>query len=361
MYQFLTASKDASIYLQQPDQNTGLDEILEISKIYYGSIKDISRTLIKFDITYLSKSISDGNIKLDETTLVLRQTESEEIPLEYTIYANPISGSWEMGIGARFDNISTGGVTWKHKEGDSKKRWLGDTTTDGIVPNFAPNSTGSYLGIGGTWYTNYESTQGFSYSSADIAMDIKSVMQAWVSGSITNDGLILRYSAENESDTKDYGIVKFFSKETHTIHEPKIRIGWDDQTFETGSLSAIQMDNVKIGVSNLKKEYKLNSQPKFRLFARELYPLKTFTNTFAYGVTKHLPKTTYYQVKDLNSDDIIIPFSEFSKVSCDTDGNFIRLDLKNWQINRVYKIEFKIEINNFIEYFDNDITFSVVV
>jgi len=49
-YYFLTASKDASVYLQQPNQNTGLDEILEISKIYYGNVKDVSRALLKFDV-----------------------------------------------------------------------------------------------------------------------------------------------------------------------------------------------------------------------------------------------------------------------------------------------------------------------
>ena len=36
MYYFLTASKDASIYLQQPTQNTGLDEILEFLKLTMG-------------------------------------------------------------------------------------------------------------------------------------------------------------------------------------------------------------------------------------------------------------------------------------------------------------------------------------
>jgi hypothetical protein len=41
-YYLLTASKDATVYLQQPNQNTGLDEILEISKLYYGNVKDIS-------------------------------------------------------------------------------------------------------------------------------------------------------------------------------------------------------------------------------------------------------------------------------------------------------------------------------
>ena len=103
-YLFLTASKDATVYLQQPNQNTGLDEILEIGKLYYGNIKDVSHALLKFETGFLSSSIQNGTIKLDEATLILKETKSEELPLEYTLYANPISGSWEMGTGTRFDN-----------------------------------------------------------------------------------------------------------------------------------------------------------------------------------------------------------------------------------------------------------------
>ena len=55
-YYFLTASKDASVYRQQPNQNTGLDEILEVSKVFYGNIRDISHTLIKF-ISFLCNII----------------------------------------------------------------------------------------------------------------------------------------------------------------------------------------------------------------------------------------------------------------------------------------------------------------
>jgi hypothetical protein len=62
-YYFMTASKDASIYLQQPNQNCGLDEILEISKVYYGNVKDVSRALLKFDVGFLSSSYIKGNSK----------------------------------------------------------------------------------------------------------------------------------------------------------------------------------------------------------------------------------------------------------------------------------------------------------
>jgi hypothetical protein len=360
MYNFLTASKDATIYLQQPNQNTGLDEILEVSKVYYGSVRDYSRTLIKFDLTYLSKSIADNTTKLNEVTLVMRETESEEIPLDYVLQAHAVSGSWDMGIGTRFDEISTAGVTWKYREGDSKQLWLGDTTTDGIVPNLAPGSTGSYDGRGGVWYSAYTAEQNFSYTTADIAMDVKNIVQQWVSGSIPNDGFLIKYPTIKENDTKDYGIVKLFSKETNTIYKPKIRIGWDDQSFETGSLLPLINENIKVGISNFKKEYGIGTQPKLRISARELYPLKTFSNQFSYKTIKYLPSSTYYQIKDFNSNDIIIPFGDYSKVSCDLDGNYIKLDLRNWETNRVYKIEFKIDINGSIQYFDDDITFIVV-
>ena len=75
-YYFLTASKDASVYLQQPNQNTGLDEILEISKIYYGNIKDVSRALLKFDVGFLSASLSNGTIKMQDANL-----DSEKIKM----------------------------------------------------------------------------------------------------------------------------------------------------------------------------------------------------------------------------------------------------------------------------------------
>jgi hypothetical protein len=353
-YYFLTASKDASIYVQQPNQNTGLDEILEISKIYYGNIKDVSRTLLKFEVGFLSSSLTNNSIKLQEATLILKETESNEIPLEYTIYAYPISQSWEMGTGTRFDNISTKGVTWNYREGDTKLDWL----ENGLAPNSdsSPNN-----GTGGTWWSNYSASQNFQYQSADIQMNVKSLLQSWMSGSISNnDGIILKFDEILENDIEDYGQLKFFSKETNTIYQPKIRIGWDDQSFITGSLTQLVASDIKVGITNLKKEYKAETTPTMRIFARELYPLKTFTNTFAYTDIKYLPQTSYYQIKDFASDDIIIPFSDYSKLNCDSNGNYIKLNLSNWEAGRVYKIEFKIDNDGDIQYFDNELTFNVV-
>jgi hypothetical protein len=354
-YYFITASKDASIYLQQPDQNTGLDEILDISKVYFGNIKDISRALIKFDLDALAQSISNGDAVIDSVKLSLRETESQEIPLRYTILAHPISGSWEMGNGTRFDKISTTGVNWKYREGDTKIDWLPNELASGSDSN--PND-----GTGGTWYTASAASQSFNYESSDLNIDVKNTVELWLSGSLPNDGFILKHTNEYENDTNDYGILKFFGKETNTIYQPKLVIGWDDQIFNTGSLQPVNLEDgeVVVRVKPLTKEYKLNTTKIIRLVGREKYPLKTFTNAFASDVVKYLPSTTYYQIKDYQSNDVIIPFSEYSKVSCDSKGNYIKFDFTNWQPNRVYKIEFKIETESDTIHFDDKITFKIV-
>ena len=353
MYYFLTASKDASVYLQQPDQNTGLDEVLEVSKVYYGNIKDVSRALLKFDLNGVSQSIAGGTVKLDEATLILKETDSEELPLEFTLEAYPISQSWEMGNGTRFDDISTAGVTWNNREGDIKERWL-------QTSEFSEVSTGSYEGKGGTFYYDTYSTQNFEYQTSDINMDVKDIVEDWISGSIPNDGIILKLPLANENDSTDYGILKLFSKETHTIHQPKLRIVWDDVSFTTGSLTELSSEEIKIGIRNFKKEYKVNTTPKLRVIGRDLYPLKSFTSTAQYGISKFLPTLSYYQIKDYHSDDVIVPFSNFTKLSCDDSGNYFKLNLSNWEVDRVYKIEFKVVIDGNVQFFDDDYTFSVI-
>jgi hypothetical protein len=352
MYYFLTASKDASIYLQQPNQNTGLDEILEVSKVYYGNIKDVAKSLIKFEVGYLSASLVDTSISMSEATLVLRETESNEIPLEYTLYINAVSGAWEMGAGTRFDNISTAGVTWNYREGDSQLEWLENSFSGGTTSSFAS-------GVGGVWWVTPLSTKNYNYESADLLVDVKTILQQWISGSKPNDGFIIRFGTDEELDTQDYGQLKFFSKETNTIFQPKLRIGWDDQSYITSSLSALETEEMVV-VPKVAEEYKVNTIQKIRISARERYPLKTFTNTFAYGTTKYLPITSYYQIKDSASDTIIVPFGEYTKLSCDSNGNYMKVNFSNWEVGRTYKIEFKVVYDGQSYYFDNEYTFRLV-
>jgi len=351
MYYFVTSSKDTTIYLQQPTQNTGFDEILEVSKTYYGNLKDNARTLIKFDTNAISESIASGEITMSSAELILKECESSEIPTDYTIYAYPVSQSWDMGIGTRFDNISTDGCSWEKRT--TSLTWLG---TD-----FASGTTGSFNGKGGTWYTGSAASQSFSYQTTDIEMDVLTPLNSWISSSIPNEGWIIKHDSSLENDTEDYGQLKFFSKETNTIYQPKLRIGWDDSSFSTGSLSALTADDIHITFKRLKVRYKRGSKPTIRVFGREKYPLKNYTNQYAYTDVYYLPSTTYYQIKDIVTDEVVVPFSDdYTKVSCDSNGNYFKLNLSNFEYNRDYYIEIKLNRNGVIEYFtDKELTFTV--
>ena len=329
----------------------------ELTSVSQSWATNVSQSLY-FSTSYdnYSSSLSTRNTNGDfvfqyGASLLLRECESSEIPLDYTIYAYPVSQSWEMGIGTRFDDITTDGVTWNYRASGSK--WL--------IGSMSLESTGSYNGRGGTWFTVSYGTQSFSYESSDISMNVKNTLDTWISGTLPNEGFIIKHSSNFENDTVDYGQLKFFSKETHTIHQPKIRLGWDDSVFETGSLSSVTLtEDITINCKRLKKQYKVNSTPTIEVFARELYPSKTFSNTFAYNDASYLPTSSFYQVRDLNSNDVIIPFSDYSKLSCNSNGNYFKINLTNFEVNREYKIEFKVERNNSVEYFDDDLTFEVV-
>ena len=337
MYIHYNALKDATIYSLQPDQNTGRDEILEINKTYILGQKDIARSLIKFDMDELSGSILNGDVTASNVELVLKETESSEIPTEYTIYAYPVSQSWDMGIGTKFDDISTENVTWNSRM----------TDVDWLI-------------TGSDYSNNYTSSQTLFYQSTDLNIDVSVIIDAWINGIIDNNGFLLKLSDTQENNNNDYGSLKYFSKETNTIYQPKLRISWDDATFSTGSLPELTSEDIKVTFKHLKSHYKVGSTPLIRVFGREKYPLKTYTNQYAYNDVTYLPSTTYYQVRDAQTHEIIIPFSEYSKVSCNGDGNFLKLNLKNWETNRSYYIEIKTDRDGVVEFFsDDNLTFTV--
>jgi hypothetical protein len=354
MHKFYTSSYDASIYLQQPDQNAGRDEILEIGKLYYGTSKDVNRSLIKFNID----SIETGSGW--KAFLNLKSANAEEIPLEYTIYANAVSQSWTMGTGTKFDNITSDGVSWKYRNGI-------DSWQDNVIAGtavFTPGTTGSANAEGGIWYTASMASQSFNNEPDDIRMDVTNIIKLWISGSIPNNGFIIHHSLENEANTLDYGLLKFFSKETNTIYEPKLEIVYNDFSFNTGSLAAVTGslydDNYKVVITNLKNKYFKNSNIRIRLKGRETYPAKSFGTIFSYEQIKYLPDSTYYQLEDYITGEIIFPFGEYTKVSCDSTSNYFDMDLHSIAADRVYKLKIKIEENGISTIIDDRMIFEII-
>jgi hypothetical protein len=91
-----------------------------------------------------------------------------------------------------------------------------------------------------------------------------------------------------------------------------------------------------------------------------MFPLKSFSTTFEYDQSKYLPTTTYYQLEDYITDDVIHPFGEYTKISCDNISNYFIIDLNTLPLYRTYRLKFKIIDSGIPTIIDDKLTFQIV-
>jgi hypothetical protein len=259
------------------------------------------------------------------------------------------TGSWSTGSSAYIDTV-------------------------GKTSGAGSSGEASTLSGGGTWYmtgsSDYYASEVFTYKSSDVRMDVTNIVKKWISGSansatggIPNFGFMLRRSGSEERDATDRGSLKFFSRDTHTIYSPKLEICWDDSTFDSGSLSSLDILNkdVIVYMKHNRGSYKENSRTRFRLYGREKYPPKTYATKSSGLVVKYLPSSSYYSIKDAHTNESVVPFHiPYTTVSCDSDSNYFDLHMDGLQPERYYKFVFKTISGSRIEYYDNDYLFKVV-
>ena len=344
MHYLIYPTKDATLYKDSSrvSQNTGLDEILEVQK-YIDDENDvhISRALLKFDLTDISASIIAGDITSPTYYLNLKVSEATELPIDYTLYAYPTSQSWDMGQGYFSDSpVDTTGVSWKYRDSLSTGTQWADS--------------------GSSFFTTPVGSEAFSYRALDVRMDVTTIVDAWMSGSVENEGLIVKLTGSLEEDANNYGLLQFFSKETNTIYSPTLETVWDDHSFLTGSLTAQTGSNIVIGLTNNKQEYKLDSRVTFRLRGRTEFPEKGFVITDPYTVNEYLPETSYYSIIDVEHNTTIIPFDSGTQLSVDSEGNYFKLWFDSFQPERFYTVQFKVVRNGDIEYYNSNQIFKVV-
>lgn len=341
---------------------------------------EFSRTLLYFDINSLSSSIASNEISSSDVkfTLNLKACGARNLPLDYTIYAYPISQSWENGDGQYFSDGSTLGTNWDFRNYEDGDVWHNTSSnqTYELVDYLLTSSyaTASWESGGGTWhysvpdsYTDVDTwicdssdfpsltgntlicSQSFSHgSTSDIEMDITKIVRSWLCGCIPNQGLILLTSFEISVPpvNNTNGLLQFYSKETNTIYSPYIDVAWDDSVFNTGSLSPTTGSTQNlINIRGLKNEFKYGSKQKIFVFARDKYQLKQFNKSTQQPnmvTPKYLPTSSYYMIKDAETEEVIVDHDQYSKLSCDsTLGNYFILDTSTLPQERYYRLLIK--------------------
>jgi hypothetical protein len=342
--------KSATLYSFYPTLNTGLDEILEISTFYsINGTDEVSRAVIKFPSAQISDILANkvGNNDFD-AYLKLYLANASSIPLDYTLLCHPLSGSWNMGTG-RLGNvpITTDGVSWQYKDQNGGNAWINNSFPSGVTGSYRSGSAA--VSGGGTWNSNinYQATQSFTNStSKDIELKVSNTVRAWYSSSIPNDGFILKHSSSIEFTSQSKFETKYFSGNTHTIYPPCLEIRWNDSRY-TGSIAIVSSSLFTVTLGNNKSEYQQDSVQRFRVNVRDQFPTRRFQTTSLYLDNKALPTSSYWSIKDLDTEEIVVDYdTNYTKISYDASGSYFDVYMNGLEPERYYKLLFKTVLTN---------------
>ncbi len=199
------------------------------------------------------------------------------------------------------------------------------------------------------------------YPLQDLRIDVTNILRPIVSESLQNmfNGLVIQFPTIDELNITNEGNIKVFSTQTHTIHQPTLEISWDNQTFVTGSLSAIPSVNVKVVPENLRESYTKGDVAKVGLTVRDEYPLKSFDSTLRYKNKYYLPTSSYYSITDTQSNTVIVDFDDATKINCDVSGSYIVLDTTPLYKGRFYTLKFKVNSGDYSRIINTDVLFKI--
>lgn len=374
--------KDATLYSAYPSQNTGLDPILEASTTYLPDNPEVSRFLIKFsssEITDIINNKISGSVT-DSAGLLLTESrdfqanlrcflaEANGLNTDTTLEIFPLSQSWNMGTGKFSDTPRTeNGCSWKFRLSSGSGDWQTDGFSSGVTASFLDTNPG-----GGVWYNNQvggltvTQSQILNYSDdKDINANVTNAIRLFNSGTISNEGFIIKQSEATEFDAveADVANIKYFSVDTNTIYPPQLEFKWRDYTFDTGSSTNTIINTSKLvaTLANNKEEFVSGSIHKFYINCRPQFPTRTFQTSSAYTTNHYLPTSSFYAIKDLHTNEYVIDFdTNYTQISADDEGSFFKLYMNGLEPERYYQILIKTLIDGNTLILDNDYYFKVI-
>lgn len=379
----LFPEKDATLYSAYPAMNTGLDAILEVSNTVpnISPSPRVARALVQFNQSEI-EDVIDNKISGSSWNSNLRLfiAEAQGINLDTTIKVYPVSENWGNGTGEYEDSPQTvNGTSWKYIEYSGSSIWKTGGYTPYVTGSYSGSiSNGLINGVGGNWYTGSSyvvgelvGSQKFNLrSQKDLNISTTNIVNAWYTAStespinsVDNNGFIIKLtsSIEYNPSRSVQPTFKYYSVDTNTIYPPSLEFKWDDQSFETGSLSEISTQDLSVSLDNNTGVFYPESVNRFRLNVREQFPVRTFQTSSLYTTNKFLNSNSLYAVKDLDTNEFVIDFdTNYTKISCDEDGNYFDIYMNGLEPERYYKILIQTTISGSTIVKDEDYYFKVI-
>lgn len=116
-------------------------------------------------------------------------------------------------------------------------------------------------------------------------------------------------------------------------------------------------------VLRVPEKVKTNEIIKIKIFGREQFPIKNFQRTpqFSQFTTPlYLPLSSYYAIKDNETEETILDFDRYTQISCDPSGSYFLLDTSGLPQERYFKVLIKLSDATTTYIIDNNDIFKVV-
>ena len=367
--------KDASIYSYYPGMNSGMDAISEIyNTLTLEGTPDVARFLTQFDSTEIADVI-DNKVSGSTWDVHLKNfvASAQGIASEYDVEIWPVAQDWNNGTGEYLDVPQTqDGVSWNYSDYSGSGAWsmsgsVGtELYTGSYNSNFASQGGGNWF-YSGSGVLSYKITQSFGLrSDKDLDVSVKTIVSKWYSGSLPNYGFITKWEDSVEFTNSQYvqPVLKYYSVDTNTIYPPQLEFRWVDySTVLTGSLtgSIVSTTTLKLALNENPGVFYPGSINRFRVNVSPLYPPRTFQTSSYFTDLNFLPTSSYYAVKDLDTDEFIINFDPlYTQISSDSTSNYFDVYMNGLEPERYYKILIKTIVNGSTLIFDDQYYFKVI-
>ena len=200
--------------IRATDANTGESDSVEVFSIFgqaSASSREKGRILVQFPIDQISSDRSSGELPSSgSVSFILKMSNAVHpltVPRGFTLLLNPVSGSWEEGYGLDMETYADTGYA----------NWLSSSQTT------------QWVNEGGDYYENIEVSQFFENGLEDLELDITSIVEQWLDGSIENNGMILRLSSSLEEGNTSYYTKRFFARGSEYFYKrPWIEARFDN-------------------------------------------------------------------------------------------------------------------------------------
>jgi hypothetical protein len=179
-----------NLRLRGTGSNMGEADVMEVFSIYgreATSSQELSRAIIKFPMSGITTDRTATRIPASGSVnfylRIFNAKTSKSVPINYTLVVQPVSRSWQEGVGLDLENYAD------DVKGNTGANWMSSSKGQ-------PWSL-----VGGDYLTNSSNTykQTFETGLEDLEIDVTQLVEQWIAGTYSNYGVGVHLTASQEA------------------------------------------------------------------------------------------------------------------------------------------------------------------